>query len=113
MKRNRPSMFLHADRLDVVMVALLFFVLMMLVCFSILKLQSLHHAYAGVGTVYGNRTETLSRIWGCIYDRNGELIGGNYFEMQVGASRVALEKMGYEKYRDVAALLQIDGSKAA
>ncbi len=106
-------MFLHADRLDVVMVALLFFVLMMLVCFSILKLQSLHHAYAGVGTVYGNRTETLSRIWGCIYDRNGELIGGNYFEMQVGASRVALEKMGYEKYRDVAALLQIDGSKAA
>jgi cell division protein FtsI (penicillin-binding protein 3) len=106
-------MFLHADRLDVIMVALLFFVLMVLVCFSILKLQSFHHAYAGVGTVYGNRTENLSRIWGCIYDRDGELIGGNYFEMQVGASRVALEKMGYEKYRDVANLLEIDNSKNA
>ncbi len=113
MRRSRPSMFLHADRLDVIMVALLFFVLMVLVCFSILKLQSFHHAYAGVGTVYGNRTENLSRIWGCIYDRDGELIGGNYFEMQVGASRVALEKMGYEKYRNVAKLLAIDSSRDA
>ncbi|NOY23031.1 MAG: hypothetical protein GXO70_05940 [Acidobacteria bacterium] len=113
MRRNRSSMFLHADRLDVIMVALLFFMLMMLVCFSILKLQSFHHAYAGVGTVYGNRTENLSRIWGCIYDRDGELIGGNYFEMQVGASRVAVEKMGYEKFRKVAVLLEIDDSKTA
>ncbi|MCK5878747.1 MAG: transpeptidase family protein [Holophagae bacterium] len=113
MKRNRPSMFLHADTLDVIMVGLLFFVLMALVCFSILKLQSLHHAYAGVGTVYGNRTENLSRIWGCIYDRDGDLIGGNYFEMQVGASRVALEKMGYKKFREVASLLEINDSKAA
>ncbi len=113
MNRNRPSMFLHADLLDVTMIALLFFVLMALVCYSILKLQSLHRAYAGVGTVYGNRSENLSRIWGCIYDRDGELIGGNYFEMQVGASRVALEKMGYEKYRKVADLLKINDSQSA
>ncbi len=113
MRRSRPSMFLHADFLDVTIVGLLFFTLMILVCVSILKLQSLNHAYAGVGTVYGNRTEKLSRIWGCIYDREGELIGGNYFEMEVGASRVALEKMGYEKFRKVADLLQIDHSETA
>jgi len=111
--RPRRNVRLIADPGSVQLVAGLFALMIGVICFSIVKLQKLHRAYAGEGPVYGQRVENLERIWGSIYDRNGELVAGNYFEMKVVASRISLEKLGFDQFRQVARVLGMDASKGA
>lgn len=111
--RRRPSMFLYAEPWHVRLISGVFVIFIIMVGINIVKLQRLHRAYAGEGPVYGSHEEKLQRIWGSVYDRGGELVAGNYFEMRVTASRMALEQLGYDQFRNVAELLDIDSSEEA